>query len=105
MDCFYALHFGLNLPRSGKSMVYNKCIFCNAVYAIDVKCSICDKCSVILTWKSSMDYLAGVNRVTSLLKKGQLDQKLKNEGYCKANFGDHATQVIMDAIDGSKQAN
>jgi hypothetical protein len=52
-----------------------------------------------------MDYLAGVNRVTSLLKKGQLDQKLKNEGYCKANFGDHATQVIMDAIDGSKQAN
>jgi len=52
-----------------------------------------------------MDYLAGVNRVTSLIKSGRLDQKLKNEGYCKASFGEHATQVIMDAIDGSKQAH
>lgn len=102
MTCFYAAHFGLNAPRSGKSMVYNKCVFCDAVYAIDMKRSVCDKCTIILTWKTSMDYLAAVNRMTSLIKAGQLNQKLKNEGYCKENFGEHATQVIMDAIDGSK---
>ena len=29
--------------------------------------------------------------------------KLRNENYCKTNFGAHATQVIMDAIDSSKR--
>ena len=102
MTCFYEQHFGLNAPRSGKSMVYNKCIFCSSVYAIDAKCSVCDKCTVILTWKSSMNYLAAVNRVSALIKTGQLDPKLKNESFCKTNFGVHATQVIMDALDSSK---
>jgi hypothetical protein len=50
-----------------------------------------------------MNYLAAVNRITALIKTGQLDPKLKNENYCKTNFGPHATQVIMDALDGSKQ--
>jgi hypothetical protein len=27
---------------------------------------------------------------------------LKNENYCRTNFGIHATQVIMDAIDSLK---
>ena len=29
--------------------------------------------------------------------------KLRNENYCKTNFGAHTTQVIMDAIDSSKR--
>jgi hypothetical protein len=29
LTCFNRLHFGINAPRTGKSMVYNKCIFCN----------------------------------------------------------------------------
>ena len=57
---------------------------------------------VHFTWKSSMNYLAAVNRITALIKTDQLDPKLKNESYCKTNFGAHATQVIMDALDGSK---
>jgi hypothetical protein len=28
---------------------------------------------------------------------------LRNENYCKTNFGTHAAQVIMDAIDSSKR--
>ena len=32
-----------------------------------------------------------------------LDSKLRNENYCKTNFGAHATQVIMDAIDSLKR--
>lgn len=83
-------------------MVYNKCTFCGAVYATNAKCEVCDKCEIILTWKSSMNYLAAVNRVSGLLEKGQLDPKLRNENYCKASFGTHAAQVIMDAIDISK---
>ncbi|TLY10093.1 MAG: hypothetical protein E6K85_04535 [Thaumarchaeota archaeon] len=83
-------------------MVYNRCMFCNAVYAANAKCRVCDKCEVILTWKSSMNYLAAVNRVSELLRKGELDSKLKNENFCKTNFGIHAAQVIMDAIDSSK---
>lgn len=100
--CFNTVHFGLGAPRSGKSMVYNKCLFCNAVYATNAKCDVCEKCEIVLTWKSSMNYLAAVNRVSGLLQKGQLDPKLRNENYCKANFGVHAAQVIMDAIDNSK---
>jgi hypothetical protein len=49
-----------------------------------------------------MNYLAAVNRVSMLLEKDQLQPKLKNENYCRANFGIHAAQVIMDAIDSSK---
>jgi hypothetical protein len=64
--CFNKLHFGINAPRTGKSMVYNKCVFCNEVYATNAKCSVCDKCTIILTWRSGMNYLAGVNRVSEL---------------------------------------
>jgi hypothetical protein len=102
IDCFNTVHFGIGAPRAGKSMVYNKCLFCGAIYATDAKRMVCDKCEIILTWKSSMNYLAAVNRVSELLEKGQLDPKLRNENYCKANFGIHAAQAIMDAIDSSK---
>jgi hypothetical protein len=33
LTCFNKLHFGINAPRTGKSMVYNKCIFCSIVFA------------------------------------------------------------------------
>ena len=102
MACFNTVHFGIGAPRAGKSMVYSKCLFCSAVYATNAKRDVCDKCEIILTWKSSMNYLAAVNRVSTLLEKGQLDPKLRNENYCKANFGTHAAQAIMDAIDSSK---
>jgi len=46
-----------------------------------------------------MNYLAAVNRVSQLIRTSNFDSKLKNENYCKANFGVHATQVIMDAVD------
>ena len=39
-----------------------------------------------------------VNRVSDLI-----NTKLRNENYRKANFGTHATQVIMDAVDSSKR--
>lgn len=48
-----------------------------------------------------MSYLGAVNRVSELVRKGKLDSKLRNENYCKTNFGVHAAQVIMDAIDSS----
>lgn len=102
ISCFNTIHFGIGAPRAGKSMVYNKCLFCCAVYATDAKRDVCDNCEIILTWKSSMNYLAAVNRVSRLLQNGQLDLKLRNENYCKSNFGMHAAQVIMDAIDSSK---
>ncbi len=102
VSCFNTVHFGIGAPRAGKSMVYNRCLFCNTVYATNAKREVCDKCEIILTWKSSMNYLAAVNRVSGLLEKGQLDPKLKNENYCKANFGINAAQVIMDAVDSSK---
>ncbi|MDQ4056318.1 MAG: hypothetical protein M3156_02755 [Thermoproteota archaeon] len=102
MSCFNTIHFGINAPRTGKSMVYNKCIFCNKVYATNAKGSVCDKCTIILTWQSGMDCLAAVNRVSELVRTNKLDSKLKNETYCKTNFGIHATQVIMDAIDSLK---
>ncbi|HYX57345.1 MAG TPA: hypothetical protein VE818_14400 [Nitrososphaeraceae archaeon] len=102
-SCFNTVHFGINAPRSGKSMVYNKCIFCNKIYATNAKGSVCDKCAIILTWQSGMDCLAAVNRVSELVRTNRLDSKLKNENYCRTNFGTHAAQVIMDAIDSSKR--
>jgi hypothetical protein len=50
-----------------------------------------------------MNYLAAVNRVSDLIKTNRLDSKLRNENYCKTNFGTRATQVIMDAIDSYKR--
>ena len=101
LECFNKLHFGINAPRTGKSMVYNKCIFCNIIYATNAKCSVCDDCSIIVTWKSGMNYLAGVNRVSGLIRKNKLDSKLRNENYCIENLGSRATQVVMDAIDSA----
>jgi len=50
-----------------------------------------------------MNYLAAVNRVSELIRIDKLDSRLRNENYCKTNFGIHASQVIMDAVDGSKR--
>ena len=99
--CFNKLHFGIGAPRTGKSMVYNKCVFCNVVYATNAKGSVCDECSIMVTWKSGMDYLAGVNRVSALIRENKLDSKLRNENYCIDNLGTRATQVIIDAINSS----
>jgi hypothetical protein len=101
LTCFNKLHFGINAPRTGRSMVYNKCIFCKVVFATDAKGSICDECSIIVTWKSGIHYLAGVNRVSELIRKNKLDSELWNENYCIDNLGARATQVIMDAINSS----
>ena len=83
-------------------MVYNKCLFCNAIFGTNARRKVCDKCEIILTWKSSMNYLAAVNRVSELLKNSELDSKLRNENYCRENFGIRAAQVIMDSIDNAK---
>jgi hypothetical protein len=99
--CFNKLHFGIGAPRTGKSMVYNKCVFCNVVYATNAKGRVCDECSIMVTWKSGMDYLAGVNRVSALIRENKLDSKLRNENYCIDNLGTRATQVIIDAINSS----
>ena len=99
--CFNKLHFGINAARTGKSMVYNRCTFCNAVYATNAKGRVCDECSIIVTWKSGMEYLAGVNRVSELIRENKLDSKLRNENYCIKNLGSRATQVIIDAINSS----
>lgn len=101
INCFNTVHFGIGAPRAGKSMVYGKCMFCDVISAANAKRSVCDKCEIILTWKSSMNYLGAVNRISELVRNGKLDSKLRNENYCKTNFGVHATQVIMDAIDSS----
>ena len=103
MNCFNMVHFGINAPRAGSSMVYNKCVFCGKIYATNAKGCVCEICTVILSWASGMNYLAAVNRVSELIKTNKLDSKLRNENYCKANFGSHATQVIMDAVDSSKK--
>lgn len=100
-SCFNTVHFGVGAARAGKSMVYNKCSFCSVVYAANAKGAVCEKCEIILTWETSMNFLAAVNRVSDLIRKGMLDTKLRNENYCKTNFGIHATQAIMDAIDSS----
>jgi hypothetical protein len=99
IECFNTVHFGINAPRSGSSIVYSKCVFCGEIYGTNVKVHVCDKCAIILTWISSMNYLAAVNRVSELIRTSKFDSKLRNESYCKANFGGHATQVIMDAVD------
>ena len=99
IECFNTVHFGINAPRSSNSMVYSKCVFCGEIYGSSVKVHVCDKCAIILTWISSMNYLAAVNRVSQLIRTNRFDSKLKNENYCKVNFGAHATQVIMDAVD------
>ena len=83
--------------------MYNKCVFCNAVYATNAKGSVCDECSIIVTWKSGMHYLAGVNRVSELIRENKLDSKLRNENYSIENHGTRAAQVIMDAVDSSSQ--
>ena|ERR671910_2659060 len=101
LTCFNKLHFGIGAPRTGKSMVYNKCVFCNTVYATNAKGSVCDECSIIVTWKSGMDFLAGVNRVSALIRENKLESKLRNENYCIDNLGSRATQVIIDAINNS----
>ena len=102
IECFNTVHFGINAPRSGTSLVYNKCVFCGEIYGSNVTVQVCDKCTIILTWISSMNYLAAVNRVSQLIRTNRFDSKLKNENYCKVNFGAHATQVIMDAVDSLK---
>ncbi|SRR6476620_3999981 len=101
--CFNTIHFGVNAPRAGKSIIYNKCVFCAEIYGTNAKGSVCDKCTIILTWVSAMNYLAAINRISELIKTNKLDSKLRNENYCRTNFGMHATQVIMDAIDSSKR--
>jgi hypothetical protein len=101
LTCFNRVHFGINAPRAGKSMVYNKCVFCNTIFATNAKSSVCDECSIIVTWKSVMNYLAGVNRVSELIRENKLDSKLRNEDYCRTNLGTRAAQVIMDAIGNS----
>jgi hypothetical protein len=98
--CFNKVHFGINESRTGNSIIYSKCVFCAEIYGSNVKVHVCDKCAVILTWISSMNYLAAVNRVSQLIRASKFDSKLKNENYCKEKFGVRATQVIMDAVDG-----
>jgi hypothetical protein len=82
-------------------MVYDKCVFCGEIYAANAKGYVCGNCTVILSWTSGMNYLAAVNRVSELIKTNKLDSKLRNENYCKTNFGIRASQVIMDAVDSS----
>jgi hypothetical protein len=102
IECFNTVHFGINAPRVSKSIVYNKCVFCGEIYGVNAKVEVCDKCTIILTWVSARNYLAAVNRVSQLIRTNRLDSKLKNENYCKAKFGVHAAQVIMDAVDSSR---
>ena len=101
IQCFNMVHFGINAPRAGKSIIYNRCFFCGEIYGGNAKVDVCDKCAIILTWVSGMNYLAAVNRLSDLIISGKLDSKLRNEKYCREKFGEHATQVIMDAIDSS----
>jgi hypothetical protein len=101
ISCFNTVHFGINAPRAGRSMVYNKCVFCGEIYAANAKGCVCGNCTIILSWNSGMNYLAAVNRVSELTKTNKLDSELRNESYCKANFGSRASQVIMDAVDSS----
>jgi len=102
IECFKTVHFGINAPRISKSIVYNKCVFCGEIYGVNAKVEVCDKCTIILTWVSARNYLVAVNRVSQLIRTNRLDSKLKNENYCRARFGVHATQVIMDAVDSSR---
>lgn len=103
ISCFNMVHFGINAPRASKSMVYNKCVFCDQIYATNARGSVCDECTIIFSWVSGMNYLAALNRVSELIRTNKLDSKMTNENYCKTNFGTHAAQVIIDAIDSSKR--
>src|SRR5690242_3749556 len=103
MTCFNIVHFGVNAPRAGSSMVYNKCVFCGEIYATNANGSVCGKCTIILSWASGMNFLAAVNRISELIRTNKLDSKMRDENYCSTNFGAHASQVIMDAVDNSKR--
>jgi hypothetical protein len=37
-----------------------------------------------------MNYLAGANRVSELIRENKLESKMSNENYCKTNFDTHA---------------
>jgi len=63
-------------------------------------------CTIGTVWSSGANntavngaYNTAANRVSHLIRTNRLDSKLTNENYCKAKFGVHATQVIMDAVD------
>ena len=92
------VHFGINAPRAGKSMVYNKCVFCDQIYATNARGSVCDECAIIFSWVSGMNYLAALNRVSELIRTTKVNSKMTNENYCKKNFGTHAAQAIMAII-------
>ena len=56
-------------------MVYNKHgTPHNVVFATNAEAVTCDDCSIIVTWKSVMHYLAGVNRIAELIRENKLDQ-------------------------------
>jgi hypothetical protein len=57
--------------------------------------------SLLVNLPPGMHFLAGVNRVSALIRENKLDSKLRNENYCIENLGTRAAQVIMDAIDSS----
>lgn len=77
------VHFGINAPRAGKSMVYNKCVFCDQIYATNARGSVCDKCAIIFSWVTGMNYLAALNRVSELIRTTKVNSKMTNENYCK----------------------
>ncbi len=75
ITCFNMVHFGVNAPRAGKSMVYNKCIFCDGIYATNARGSVCDKCTIILDWISGMNYLAASKQGFRANKDKQIELK------------------------------
>ena len=101
ITCFNKAHFGIGAPRAGKSIVYNRCLLCNAIFADNARRGVCHDCEIVFTWKSSMNFLAAVNRMSKLINEGKLDPKLKNETYCITNFEARAAQVVMDALDSA----
>ena len=72
MACFNMVHFGINAPRAGKSMVYNKCVFCDQIYATNARGRVCDKCTIILSWVSGMNYLASSKQGLRVNKNEQI---------------------------------
>ena len=102
VDCYNFAQFGIGAPRAGKSMVYNKCLICGDIFGTNAWKGVCERCEIIVTWKSSMNYLEAVNRISELIKEGKLDPKLRNENYCRTNFGQRAAQAIMDSVDSAR---
>jgi hypothetical protein len=100
MICFNMVHFGINAQELAVLCITS---VRGKIYATNVKGRVCGKCTVILSWAPAMNYLVAVNRVSELIKTNIIDSKIRNENYYKANFGSHATQVIMDAVDSSKR--